>query len=58
VQKDASLGKLTYPGLLGVSESRNRAALLIDKACRELEPLGSAAARLELLARFVIERDN
>jgi geranylgeranyl diphosphate synthase, type II len=58
VQKDAGLGKLTYPGLLGIPESRNRAAQLIDKACGELQLLGSAASRLELLARFVIERDN
>lgn len=58
VQKDAGLGKLTYPGLLGTSESRSRAGRLIDKACRELRPLGPAAARLELLARFVIERDR
>jgi geranylgeranyl diphosphate synthase type II len=59
VQKDAAgLGKLTYPGLLGISESRDRAARLIDKACLELQPLGPDAIRLKLLARFVIARDN
>ncbi|MBL8852257.1 MAG: polyprenyl synthetase family protein [Planctomycetaceae bacterium] len=58
VQKDAELGKLTYPGLLGVSESRRRAELLIEQACSQLQPLGPAARKLELLARFVIERDT
>jgi geranylgeranyl diphosphate synthase type II len=59
VQKDAELGKLTYPGLLGIPESRARAAQLIHKACtEELRPLGPAAQRLELLARYVIERDS
>lgn len=58
VHKDAELGKLTYPGLLGISESRRRAELLVEEACGELQPLGSAGRRLELLARFVIERDS
>ncbi|MFO1093213.1 MAG: farnesyl diphosphate synthase [Planctomycetaceae bacterium] len=57
VQKDAGLGKLTYPGLLGISESRRRAEQLIDDACAQLQPLGAAGGRLALLARFVIERD-
>jgi geranylgeranyl diphosphate synthase, type II len=58
VQKDAGLGKLTYPGLLGLPESRRRAEHLVEHACEQLQPLGPAARKLELLARFVIERDS
>ena len=52
VGKDAARGKLTYPGLLGVSESRRRAAELGRTAA------AAAAGRcgsgpLARLARFV-----
>jgi len=58
VRKDAELGKLTYPGLLGLEESRRRAQSLIDEACRSIEPLGDRGLRLDALARFVLERDH
>jgi geranylgeranyl diphosphate synthase, type II len=58
VGKDAVLGKLTYPGLLGVEESRNRAELLCKEAVRALEGLGAAAEPLAALARYVMDRDR
>ena len=58
VRKDADHGKLTYPGLLGVEESRQRAQDLIDEACKWIAPLGASGRRLEELARFVLERDH
>jgi geranylgeranyl diphosphate synthase type II len=58
VQKDAEHGKLTYPSLLGVDESRRRAEDLIRQACRAISPLGSHGHRLEALAHFVLERDH
>jgi len=58
VQKDAGRGKLTYPGLLGVAESRRRAERLCREACEVLSPLGPAADRLAELARYVVERDR
>lgn len=58
VRKDAGIGKLTYPGLLGVDESRRRAVRLIEHACEQLEPLGPGGLRLQQLARYVVERDN
>jgi len=58
VGKDAQRGKLTFPGLLGVDESRQRAQRLVTDACRALEPLGPMAEGLEALARFVLERDR
>ena len=58
VQKDAGRGKLTYPGLLGVAESRRRAERLCREARETLSPLGPAAVRLDELARYVVERDR
>jgi len=58
VGKDADRGKLTFPGLLGVEESRRRAERLIDEACAALEPLSPAADGLMVLARYVLERDR
>jgi len=58
VNKDAALGKMTYPGLLGVDASRRKADDLIDSACGLLEPFGSRATKLKALAQFVTRRDH
>jgi geranylgeranyl diphosphate synthase type II len=58
VGKDAARGKLTYPGLLGVDESRHRAEELARTAREHLRPLGPAARRLEALIRFILARDR
>jgi geranylgeranyl diphosphate synthase, type II len=58
VGKDAARGKLTYPGFLGVAESRRRAERLGREACDQLKPLGTDAARLRALVSFVLERDR
>jgi geranylgeranyl diphosphate synthase type II len=58
VGKDTEKGKLTFPVLLGVDESRRRAESLIGQACDALAPLGEAADGLRSLARFVVERNR
>jgi geranylgeranyl diphosphate synthase type II len=58
VGKDAARGKLTYPGLLGVEESRRRARRLGTEARGHLAPLGPAAQRLLDLVALVLERDR
>jgi len=58
VGKDTTLGKMTYPSLLGVEESRRKADALIDEACQLLEPLGERGQKLIELARFVTQRDH
>jgi geranylgeranyl diphosphate synthase type II len=58
VQKDAARGKLTYPGLLGASESRRHAAELTRQALSAVEPLGNAAEPLVGLMHFVLSRDR
>ena len=58
VQKDAVRGKLTYPGFLGVADSRRRAARLGQEAHAHLSPLGPRGQRLAALVRYVLERDR
>jgi geranylgeranyl diphosphate synthase type II len=58
VGKDRGRGKVTYPALLGVEESRRRAEQLIAEACQNLETLGPAAAPLRELAEFVGRRSH
>jgi geranylgeranyl diphosphate synthase type II len=58
VHKDAARGKLTYPGFLGVEESRRRAEQLCQEACAELQPLGQAGSRLAALAHSILERTS
>ncbi|QOV88989.1 polyprenyl synthetase family protein [Humisphaera borealis] len=55
--KDAGKGKNTYPGLLGLDESRRMATAELAAALEAIEPLGSAADGLRALARFVVERN-
>lgn len=56
--QDADQGKLTFPSLLGVEESRQRAEHLIGEACEALAPLGEPAAWLVQLAQFVAGRNR
>lgn len=58
VSKDAARGKMTYPGLMGLENSRKKADDLIDEACQLLEPLGARSHKLTALARFVTQRDH
>ncbi len=58
VGKDSKHGKLTYPALWGLVQSRRQAATLIEEACAALQPFGDRGHRLEALARFIIARDH
>jgi geranylgeranyl diphosphate synthase type II len=58
VGKDAARGKLTYPGLLGVPESRNRAAGHCRAAAVALAPLGPAGGKLTGLLDMILNRDR
>jgi geranylgeranyl diphosphate synthase type II len=58
VGKDDAHGKLTFPGLLGVDESLRRARLLVEEAREAVALFGSKAAKLDALARYVLERNH
>ena len=57
-QKDAARGKLTYPGFLGLEESRRQAGELAGEAEQHLRPLGPAARRLTGLVQYILARDR
>lgn len=48
--------KSTYPAILGMDESKKRAASLVDQAVSVLLPLGEGAEPLRLIAAYIIER--
>jgi geranylgeranyl diphosphate synthase, type II len=56
--KDAHHGKLTFPAVLGIEASRQRAGRLVDEACAALAGFGPRAAALESLARYILERNH
>lgn len=53
---DVSLNKATYPAMLGLGASRKRCDELLADALANLERFGSAAAPLDWLARYIVER--
>lgn len=56
--KDQQSGKLTYPGLYGVSQSERMATELIDDACQALNDFGDKSNTLQSMARFILERQR
>lgn len=58
VGKDAAKGKLTYPGLLGVEASRERAAMIISRARAALETWGKHGEELGGLAEKLLARQT
>ena len=54
--KDHVRGKATYPALLGLAQSKERAAELVDRALASLSVFGDNARALQAIARLVIER--
>lgn len=58
VGKDASRGKLTYPGLLGIDAAREKADQLVQSAKAHVLLFGDAAWRLNWLADYVHQRTH
>ena len=50
--------KATYPALFGIDASRHRCDELLSSALADLQSLGAAAAPLEWLARYIVERSQ
>lgn len=58
VGSDAARGKATYPALLGLADSRQRADELYERAIAALEPLGPLAEPLRQLAWHMVNRNS
>jgi geranylgeranyl pyrophosphate synthase len=57
-QKDAQLEKPTFPGVMGLEESRAQAYQLRDRALAELQGFPGDCSALSWLATFAVDRDN
>ncbi|MFM8578453.1 MAG: polyprenyl synthetase family protein [Planctomycetaceae bacterium] len=57
VGKDAARGKLAFPGLVGLHESRRRALTLVDEAVASISTM-DRSKELTALARWIVERDH
>lgn len=58
VGKDSGHGKLTYPAMIGETESRRKADELIADAQHSLQTFGDARQHLDALAQWVLKRDH
>jgi geranylgeranyl diphosphate synthase type II len=58
VGKDAARGKLTYPGLLGLEESRRRARAFRDRACMAISALPAGGDELIRIVNMLLERSS
>jgi geranylgeranyl diphosphate synthase type II len=58
VGKDAARGKLTFPTVVGLEPSRARGLALAEEAVLAVAGLGSDAAELTALARWIVARDH
>jgi geranylgeranyl diphosphate synthase type II len=56
--KDLTADKTTYPKLLGLEQSRQRAEALVDEAKAALAPWSDRAAPLLALADYITSRDR
>ena len=56
--KDLLADKTTYPKLLGMEESKNRALKLVENAKEAIRPWGENANHLISLADFITNRDR
>ncbi|MFN5757279.1 MAG: polyprenyl synthetase family protein [Planctomycetia bacterium] len=58
VGKDAGRGKLTFPTVVGLEPSRARGLALAEEASLAVAGLGTDAAELTALARWIVARDH
>ena len=53
---DEQKGKMTYPSVLGLNESKRIQSELVQTAVQDLREFGSRAEPLRQIARYIIER--
>ena len=58
VGKDAGRGKLTFPTVLGLDQSAQHAQQWIEEAIRSVACFSPRAEGLQVLARYVLERNH
>ncbi|MES9993591.1 MAG: (2E,6E)-farnesyl diphosphate synthase [Candidatus Thiodiazotropha sp.] len=56
--KDLAQEKPTYPSLLGMTEAKEKASLLIEEAIQSLEAFSEKADPLRWIARYITDRNH
>jgi len=56
--KDSARGKLTYPSIHGIEESRAHARQWVDQAVSSLDGFGDKSRTLRELAHYILQRSN
>jgi len=56
VGSDEKRGKLTYPSLVGIENTKKLAEAYIEEALKSIEPFGKRADSLRFIAEFVLNR--
>ena len=56
--KDAARGKLTFPGVYGITESRRMANRWVADSLAALEPFNHQAEGLRQIAKYILERHS
>ena len=56
--KDAARGKLTFPGVYGISQSREMAGRWVAGSLAALEPFNHQAEGLRQIAKYILERHS
>ena len=57
IGRDAVLEKVTYPALLGIEPSRQRATELMEQGVAALTDFGPGAERLRQIASYIVSRN-
>lgn len=57
VGRDAELAKATYPAVLGVEPSRQRAKELVEQGIETISQFGDRAERLRQIAHYIVSRN-
>ncbi|MBR3502515.1 MAG: polyprenyl synthetase family protein [Alphaproteobacteria bacterium] len=57
LHKDESQNKFTYVACYGIEKAREKAKKLTNEAIEEIEKFGAKAENLQLLAKYIIERN-
>ena len=55
---DAAKGKATYPAVMGIDESKKRAAELVERAVLALDGFDAKAEPLRAIARYIVARNK
>jgi len=56
--KDAARGKLTFPGVYGIENSRDMAERWVAESLAALAPLEERAEGLRQIAKYILERHS